>query len=394
MRHRLRTPGELARALPGVLDESSIRDVASKYPMAISPYYLSLIEDPDSSDPIFRQCVPHREELHSPTYCTADPLQEAKHSPIPGLVHRYPDRVLSLASATCATYCRHCTRKRMAGVRKGSIDPATVDRHVQYIRQHPEVAEVIISGGDPLTMTTERLEEILAAFRGVPTVEIIRIGTRVPVTLPMRITPDLCATLEKHHPVWLCTHFNHPREVTPAAAEACDRLLRAGIPVLNQTVLLNGINDRPETMMELCRALLRIRVRPYYLYQCDLVQGVEHFRTPISRGIEIMEALRGRIGGTGIPQFVIDAPDGAGKIPVGPDYVIETAPTYTVLRNYEGKRVTYPKPAGLSHSVDATNPQPPQEEKAAVQQDDSAISLRQPLAVRRPTSNSLSSESV
>jgi len=344
----VKTAEELAAALPGFHDGEAIHAVARRYPMAISPYYLSLIEEPSSSDPIFQQCVPQSGELLSPPYCTADPLHESRHSPVPRLVHRYADRVLSLVSTTCATYCRHCTRKRMAGVKERFIDPATVARQVDYIRRHPEVNEVILSGGDPLTMTTERLEDIVAAFRSVSSVRVIRIGTRAPVTMPMRITSDLCEMLARYHPVWLCTHFNHHREITAAAEEACEKLLRAGVPVMNQTVLLRGINDSADTMIELCRALLAIRVQPYYLYQCDLVRGVEHFRTPISRGIEIMEALRGRIGGMGIPQFIIDGPNGAGKIPVGPDYIIERAPTYTVLRNYEGKRVTYPEPADLS----------------------------------------------
>ncbi len=344
MRRRIRTFPALLRALPGLRKAESIVPVLAVYPMAISPYYLSLVRDADPSDPVFRQCVPQPEELHSPLYCRADPLHEEQHSPVPHLIHRYEDRALTLASSTCAMYCRHCTRKRIAGVREGCISRSAVERQCDYLRQHPGIREIIISGGDPLTMATERLDWILQAFRSVPTIRNIRIGTRVPVTLPMRITGELCTMLQKHHPAWLCTQFNHPREVTPEAAAACERLLLAGVPILNQTVLLKGVNDSAETMMELCRALQDIRVKPYYLYQCDLVKGVEHFRTPLATGIEIAETLRNRMSGIGVPQFTVDAPDGGGKIPISPNRVVGMEPNHVLLRNREGRIISCPEP--------------------------------------------------
>ncbi len=348
MRRRIRTLSDLKRALPGLREAESIAPVLAVYPMAISPYYLSLVRDADPSDPVFRQCVPQPEELHSPLYCRPDPLHEEKHSPVPYLIHRYEDRALTLASSTCAMYCRHCTRKRISGIREGCISRAAVERQCDYLRRHPEIREVIVSGGDPLTMATERLDWILQAFRSVPTIRNIRIGTRAPVTLPMRITGELCAMLQKHHPVWLCTHFNHSREVTPEAAAACDRLLRAGVPILNQTVLLKGVNDSAETIMELCRALLDIRVRPYYLYQCDLVKGVEHFRTPLAKGIEIAEVLKNRMSGIGVPQFTVDAPEGGGKIPINLNRVVGTESDHVLLRNREGRIIRCPEPETMA----------------------------------------------
>ena len=317
---------------------------AEKFPLAITPYYASLIQNPDASDPIFQMCVPQAQELNDPPFLCDDPLEEDHDMPVPGLVHRYPDRALLIATSTCAMYCRHCTRKRVAGARESSISPIRLQQVVAYLRQHPEIHDVIVSGGDPLTMTTESLERVLAAVRSVPTVDIIRIGTRTPVTMPQRITAELVEMLRKYHPLFINTHFNHPNEITTESTEACTRLADAGIPLGNQSVLLKGINDDPQLMERLCRALVKIRVKPYYMYQCDLVRGVEHFRTPVSRGIEIMEYLRGRLSGLAIPTFVIDAPHGGGKVPVLPNYIVSTSPTHTVLRNFEGMLVSYPEP--------------------------------------------------
>ena len=266
--------------------------------------------------------------------------------PVPGLVHRYPDRALLIATTMCSMYCRHCTRKRVAGTRETTISRRRLNMTTAYLKDHPEIHDVIISGGDPLTMTTEHLEEVLSCLRQVSSVQIIRIGTRVPVVLPQRITEELCVMLRKYHPIWINTHFNHPQEITAESKQACAGLADAGIPLGNQSVLLRRINDQPQVIEQLCRSLVGMRVRPYYMYQCDLVRGVEHFRTPLSRGIEIMEYLRGRLSGLAIPTFVVDAPHGGGKIPVLPTYVVSQSPTHTVLRNYEGMLVAYPEPQG------------------------------------------------
>jgi lysine 2,3-aminomutase len=344
MRHRLRTLADLKKVFPAADVAADLGKAAATFPMAVTPYYASLIRDADVRDPVFRMSVPDAAELWESPFLADDPLEEEHDMPVPGLVHRYGDRALLVSTSRCAMYCRHCTRKRVAGVKESCLSGAQLERAVAYLREHPEVHDVIVSGGDPFTMPTATLERILAAIRGVPTVDIIRIGTRTPVTMPMRITAELTDMIRKYHPVWVNTHFNHPSEITPRAAQACAQLVDAGIPMGNQTVLLRGINDNPQTMEQLCRGLVRMRVRPYYLFQCDLVRGVEHFRTPLSRGIEIMEYLRGRLSGLAIPVFVVDAPGGGGKIPVLPNYVVSTSPTHTVLRNYEGVLVSYPEP--------------------------------------------------
>ncbi|MBM4018553.1 MAG: KamA family radical SAM protein [Planctomycetes bacterium] len=343
LRNRIRTVEDLRARFPGI-DAAGVAEAARKFPLAVTPYYASLIRTPDASDPIFRMAVPDARELLDPPFLSDDPLAEDADMPVPGLVHRYADRALLLVTTTCATYCRHCTRKRLAGAKESTISPARLAQAVAYLRSQPRVRDVIISGGDPLTMSSESLGRVLAAVRAVPTVEIIRIGTRAPVVLPQRITDELVGMLRRHHPLWMNTHFNHPRELTCEAAEACARLVDAGIPLGNQSVLLRGINDRPEVMEELVRGLVRMRVRPYYLFQCDLVRGVEHFRTPLARGIEIMKYLRGRVGGLAIPLFAVDAPHGGGKVPIMPDYVVSVSPTRTVLRNLEGMPVSYPEP--------------------------------------------------
>jgi lysine 2,3-aminomutase len=359
MRNRIRNVSALRQLFPSLGDASGIAEAAKKFPLAITPYYASLIRTADVSDPIFRMAVPEALELaDSPLLCD-DPLEEEEDMPVPGLVHRYADRALLLTTTTCSTYCRHCTRKRVAGMHESTITAGRLAQAVAYLRAHPEIRDVILSGGDPLTMATEALERIIAAVRGVASVEIIRIGTRTPVVLPQRITDDLVGMLRKYHPIWINTHFNHPNELTPQSAEACAHLVDAGIPLGNQSVLLRGVNDCPQVMEELLRGLVRMRVRPYYLFQCDLVRGVEHFRTPMARGIEIMEYLRGRVSGLAIPQFVVDAPHGGGKIPVLPTYVVSTSPTHTVLRNLEGMLVSYPEPyapanASTAGGADAT----------------------------------------
>jgi len=344
MANRIRTSQQLIAAFPSLTGSPDVTSVMAKYPMAITPYYASLIRSADGCDPIFQMCVPQAEELIDPPFLTPDPLEECHDMPVPGMVHRYPDRALVIATTMCSTYCRHCTRKRIAGTRETSITKRRLEQIAAYLREHPQISDVIVSGGDPLTMSTEHLEMVLSTLRSVPSVQIIRIGSRVPVVLPMRITDELCQMIRKYHPVWINTHFNHPQELTPESMEACRRLADAGVPLGNQSVLLRGINDDPRIIEQLCRSLVRNRVRPYYMYQCDLVRGVEHFRTPVTRGIEIMEYLRGRLSGLAIPTFVIDAPHGGGKIPVLPNYVVTQSPTHTVVRNYEGMLIAYPEP--------------------------------------------------
>ena len=345
LRNRIRTTEDLVCQFPQLLSVDGIPEASSRFPLAVTPYYASLIRTPDARDPVFQMAVPQLAELNDWPFLTEDPLAEDKDMPVPGLIHRYRDRALLIATSTCSVYCRHCTRKRVAGFREGVITPEELDQAVGYLRDHPEIHDVIISGGDPLTLSTEILEHILARVREVHSVEVLRIGTRVPVVLPMRVNGELVEMLRRYHPLFINTHFNHPVELTLEASEACRMLSDAGIPLGNQTVLLRGVNDSPEILEVLFRGLLRNRVRPYYLFQCDLVRGVEHFRTPISRGIEIMEYLRGRVSGLAIPTFVVDAPNGGGKIPLLPNYVVSVSPTHTVLRNFEGMFVSYPEPA-------------------------------------------------
>ena len=344
MRNRIRSVAQLQGYFPSTDSSSGIARAAERFPLAITPYYASLIREPNDRDPVWRMAVPQLQELFDPPFLKDDPLAEDHVMPVPGLVHRYHDRALLLVTLACAMYCRYCTRKRVAGMRETCISTARLDQAVDYLKAHPEVRDVVVSGGDPFTMATPVLEKVLSALRRVPSVEIIRIGSRTPVTLPFRITDELVSVLRKYHPVYVNTHFNHPNEITPEAAEACNRLADAGVPIGNQSVLLKGVNDDPRIIEQLCRGLVRMRVRPYYLFQCDLVRGVEHFRTRVSKGIEIMEYLRGRLSGLAIPTFVVDAPGGGGKIPVLPNYVVSTSPTHTVLRNFEGMLVSYPEP--------------------------------------------------
>jgi lysine 2,3-aminomutase len=325
MSHRIRAIEQLFGYFPDKPYCQSIEPVIAKYPMAITPYYASLIRKVDLFDPVFQMSVPQLSELHDPPFLSSDPLEENDDMPVAGLVHRYPDRALLIATSTCSMYCRHCTRKRVAGTREMTISARRLEQVTAYLTAHPEISDVIVSGGDPLTMSDESLEMILSALRKVQSVQIIRIGTRMPVVLPMRITDALVNMLKKYHPLWVNTHFNHPNEITPDSIEACRKLADAGIPLGNQSVLLRNVNDNPKVYEQLCRALVRMRVRPYYLYQCDLVRGIEHFRTPVSRGIEIMEYLRGRVSGLAIPTFVVDALMAVGKSPFCPAILFQPA---------------------------------------------------------------------
>lgn len=344
IRNRIRSLDQLARYVPSLSGRAELQNVIAKYPMAITPYYASLIQQADVSDPIFRMSVPNLREMFDPPCLTDDPLEEHEDMPVPGLVHRYRDRALLIATTMCSMYCRHCTRKRIAGTRENAISGRRLRQVQEYLFNHPEITDVIVSGGDPLTMSDSAIEAVLSTLRSVPSVQVIRIGTRVPVVLPMRITDELVSILKRYHPLWINTHFNHPNELTEQSRAACEKLADAGIPLGNQTVLLRGVNDDPQVIEQLCRGLIRTRVRPYYMYQCDLVRGVEHFRTSVRKGMEIMEYLRGRVSGIAIPTFVVDAPHGGGKIPVLPNYVVSMSTTHTVLRNYEGLLVSYPEP--------------------------------------------------
>ncbi|MFH1623880.1 MAG: KamA family radical SAM protein [Pseudomonadota bacterium] len=329
-------PVDLGRKLS--IDPTTIHDVVRRYPLRINPYYLGLIKE--SNDPIWLQAVPDLRELHDPVGLE-DPLKEEEQSPIPNIIHRYPDRVLFLVSSQCAMYCRFCTRKRKVG-QSLTVTEETVASGIEYIGRHREVRDVLLSGGDPLLLPDRRIEWILRALRQIPHVEIIRIGTRVPCTLPQRITTRLVNMLKKYHPLYINTHFNHPLEITSEAAEACGRLADGGIPLGCQTVLLRGVNDDVATMKELMQGLLRIRVRPYYLYQADLTRGTAHFRTHIDKGIEIMEALRGYTSGLCVPTFVVDLPGGGGKTPILPNYLLGWEKDTLVLRNYKNNVYVYP----------------------------------------------------
>ncbi len=345
MAHRIRSVSQLTEMFPALGSHAAVLDrVAGRYPMAITPYYASLMRRAEVSDPIFQMSVPQMEELFSPPFLHPDPLDEEKDMPVPGLIRRYNDRALILATTTCASYCRHCTRKRVAGMREGSISDAGLKQIAGYLSANPAIADVIISGGDPFTLSMDVIERILSAVRSVPSVQIIRLGTRTPVVVPQRITEEFAGMLKKYHPLWINTHFNHPVELTAEAATACGRLADVGIPLGNQTVLLRGVNDTPQIIEELCRGLVRMRVRPYYLFQCDLVQGIEHFRTPLNRGVEIMEYLRGRLSGLAIPLFVVDTPHGGGKVPLLPNYVVSKDSAQTMLRTPKGMVVAYPEP--------------------------------------------------
>lgn len=345
VRNRIETVDQLKKYLKLTEEEEAgIRESLKTLRMAITPYYLSLIDPDDPNDPVRKQAVPSSLELHRADADLEDPLHEDSDSPVPGLTHRYPDRVLMLITDKCSMYCRHCTRRRFAGQHDAASPRENIDKAIDYIARTPQVRDVLLSGGDCLLVSDETLEYIFKRLREIPHVEIIRLGSRTPVVCPQRITPELVQMISKYHPVWLNTHFNHPNEVTEESKEACARLANAGVPLGNQSVLLRGVNDCPNIMMRLVHELVKIRVRPYYIYQCDLSLGIEHFRTPVSKGIEIMENLRGHTSGYCVPTFVIDAPGGGGKIPIMPNYIISMAPNRMVVRNYEGVITTYTTP--------------------------------------------------
>lgn len=343
--HVIKDVATLKEILPIDAEEEQSLDLCLKsFRMAITPYYASLIDREYPRCVIRLQAVPRLPETMKGEEDQDDPLHEDVDSPVPGITHRYPDRVLFQLTHICSMYCRHCTRRRLVGFEDRHLDRTQVEQGIDYIRRTPEVRDVLISGGDPLLLTDSGLEYVLKKLRAIEHVEIIRIGTRTPVVLPQRITPQLVRMLRKYHPLYVNTHFNHPREITREAKEACAKLADAGIALGNQTVLLRDINDCPHIMKKLMQMLLTIRVKPYYIYQCDLSRGISHFRTSITKGIEIMENLRGHTTGMAVPTFVVDAPGGGGKIPLMPNYLISQSDRRLALRNYEGVITTYTQP--------------------------------------------------
>jgi len=319
-----------------------ISDINNSLPLRITPYYASLLDRDNPLQAIRRSVVPTADELRLSEGEASDPLSEEEHSPVPNLVHRYPDRVLFLVTGFCSAYCRYCTRSHIVAKEKSDFNSEMNEHCLEYIRNHPEVRDVLISGGDAFTMTDAALEYLLSELHKIEHIEIIRIGTKVPAVLPQRITKEFTEMLRKYHPLWLSIHFTHPDEITPEVVEACNRLADAGIPLGSQTVLLKGVNDDVETMKTLMHKLLRIRVRPYYIYQCDPILGSAHFRTPVEKGLEIIRGLRGHTTGYAVPNYVIDAPGGGGKIPLLPEYYVGREGNNVVLRNFEGKTFNYP----------------------------------------------------
>lgn len=344
MANRLNSIEQLEQIIDLTDEERQGLQADGLFRVDITPYFAGLLEADDPYGPVRHQVIPKGSEAVEFDAMMADSLSEDAHSPVPGLVHRYPDRVLMLVTTQCASYCRYCTRSRVVGDPAANYNRADHDRQIEYIRNTPIVRDVLLSGGDPLTIAPAILEDLLRRLRDIPHLEIVRIGSRVPIFLPQRITDELCDILRKYHPLWLNVHVNHPREITPELSRALAKLADAGIPLGNQSVLLRGVNDHPAVQMELVHKLTRNRVRPYYLYQCDLVQGAGHFRTPVSVGIEIIEALRGHTSGYAVPTYCVDAPGGGGKIPVMPEYVVSAGPNRVVLRNYEGFITTYTEP--------------------------------------------------
>lgn len=348
--NRITTVEELEKVVNLTTQEKNgIKAALNKLKMSITPYYATLIDPDDYDCPIRKQAIPTIDETKISESDSNDPLHETVDSPVPGLTHRYPDRVLLLITQQCSMYCRHCTRRRFAGHEDESLSVDNLLEAIKYIKNHKEVRDVLISGGDALCVSDEKLELVLKKLRDIDHVEIIRIGTRVPVVMPQRITKTLCDIIKKYHPVWINTHFNHPNEFTEESMLACKMLADAGIPLGNQSVLLKNVNDCPYIMKDLMQKMVKNRVRPYYIYQCDLSEGIEHFRTPVSTGIEIIELLRGHTSGLAVPTFVIDAPGGGGKIPVNPQYLISQSSDKVILRNYEGVICTYTEPTDKSH---------------------------------------------
>lgn len=345
VKNRIETLEELKAIFPlSKNEEEGIRNALKTLRMAITPYYLCLINTDDANDPVRKQAIPLELEMLQADSDLLDPLHEDTDSPVEGLTHRYPNRVLMLITDQCSMYCRHCTRRRFAGGKDKPVPTDRIDTMIEYIKRTPQVRDVLLSGGDALLMDNKHLEYIFKRLREIEHVEIIRIGTRTPVVMPQRIDDELVEIIKKYHPIWINTHFNHPNEITKYSAEACEKLANAGVPLGNQSVLLRGVNDCPHVMKDLVHRLVAIRVRPYYIYQCDLSVGLEHFRTPVSKGIEIIEALRGHTSGFCVPNFVVDAPGGGGKIPVMPNYVISQNENRVILRNYEGVITSYTQP--------------------------------------------------
>lgn len=345
LKHRITSVEQLSQLLPllTAAERAGAILARSKLAMAITPYFFNLIDPADPECPIRRQVIPRADETSVAPWEMADPCGEDAHSPIPGLVHRYPDRVLFLVTDRCAAYCRYCTRSRLVSNATGYDFHADFDRQLAYIASHTEVRDVLLSGGDPLLFSDEKLEYLLARLRAIPHVEFLRIGTRIPIFLPQRITPELCAMLRQFHPLFLSVHSNHPRELTTEVRDALGRLADAGIPLGNQSVLLRHVNDDPGIMKAHVHKLLRCRVRPYYIYQCDLIAGSAHLRTSVRKGLEIMQSLRGHTTGYAVPQYVIDAPGGGGKVPINPEYVLSHNRDRVVIRNFEGRVFEYPE---------------------------------------------------
>lgn len=345
MKNDIKDVETLSKVVPlSETEKKDIEAVLKRFRMAITPYYASLIDPTDKFCPVRLQAIPRLPETLEDAADEDDPLHEDVDSPVPGLTHRYPDRVLLLVTNICSMNCRHCTRRRLVGFEDLHMSDANIDAAVEYIRKTPIVRDVLISGGDPLVLSDEKLERVIRKLRAIEHVEIIRIGSRVPVVMPQRITDNLVSMLARYHPIYLNTQFNHPKEITAEARAACEKLASAGIPLGNQSVLLRDVNDCPMTMKKLMQLLLTIRVKPYYIYQCDLSMGISHFRTSVSKGIEIIENLRGHTTGMAVPTFVVDAPGGGGKTPVMPNYLITQNEKRIVLRNYEGVITTYTEP--------------------------------------------------
>ena len=342
--HRLNSVEEIEKVVPLSESERKALQTSGLFRVDITPYFISLINPDDPEDPVRKQIIPRSDEMDAFTAMMEDSLAEDRHSPVPGLVHRYPDRVLMLVTTQCASYCRYCTRSRIVGDPGQTFSQQEFDAQIEYLKRTPQVRDVLLSGGDPLVLAPKILQKILTRLREIPHIEIVRIGSRVPVFLPMRVTQELCDMLQEFHPLWINIHINHPNEISQELAEACDRMARAGIPLGNQSVLLAGVNDCVHIQRELVQKMTRIRVRPYYLYQADLVEGAGHFRTPVAKGIEIIEGLRGHTSGYAVPQFIVDAPGGGGKIPVMPNYQISASDHKIILRNYEGYVTTYEEP--------------------------------------------------
>ena len=343
--HSIRTIEQLRRMLKlSVNEEKAVQENSLTLPMSVTPYYMSLLDPNDASQPLRRTVIPTARELLRSEGEADDPLGEDLQSPVPGLVHRYPDRVLFLLHGLCSTYCRYCTRSRVVGHSDLYLSKKRLEKAIEYIRQTPQIRDVLISGGDPLVLSDEKLEWLLNSLRRIPHVEILRIGTKVPVVLPQRITQKLVRMLKRYHPLWMSIHFTHPNECTHEVFRACGFLADAGIPLGSQTVLLKGINDQVEIMKTLMQLLMRMRVRPYYLYQCDPIVGSAHFRTPVEKGVEIIRGLRGFTSGYAVPTYVIDAPGGGGKIPITPDYIVGKDGNELILKNYEDKHFRYPEP--------------------------------------------------